>query len=224
MKVINVAIDGPAGAGKSTIARRVAASLQFLYIDTGAMYRAMAVYFLDNGIDCNDEKKISEACRNISISIDYDAEGNQRVYLDGTDVTGRLRDRTTGEAASVTSVYADVRTKLVELQRELAATRNVIMDGRDIGSVVLPNADVKIYLDASTKVRAMRRCEEFRAKGIECNPDEVEKEIEERDYRDMHRANSPLVRVPDATLVDSSDMTIEEVTQTIIELIKDKMN
>ncbi len=223
MRIYNVAIDGPAGAGKSTIAKRAAAALRFVYIDTGAMYRAMAVYFLDHGIDKNDEETISSACKDIDIEIKYDAGNVQRVFLERVDVTDRLRTQEVGDMASAVSVYKDVRKNLVALQRRLAESQNVIMDGRDIASVVLPYADVKIYLTASTEIRAKRRYDELVAKGIECDIQAVMNEIEERDWRDMHRENSPLVRVPEAVLLDTSDMTIEEVTQKVIDLVKAEM-
>lgn len=223
MRIYNVAIDGPAGAGKSTIAKKAAAELRFVYIDTGAMYRAMAVYFLDHGIDKNDEQAISEACKDIDIEIKYDAGNTQRVFLERVDVTDRLRTQEVGDTASVISVYKDVRKNLVALQRRLAESQNVIMDGRDIASVVLPYAEVKIYLTASSEVRAKRRYDELIARGIECDFNAVKNEIEERDWRDMHRENSPLVRVPEAVLIDTSDMTIDEVAQKVIELVKEEM-
>lgn len=223
MRIYNVAIDGPAGAGKSTIAKKAAAALRFVYIDTGAMYRAMAVYFLDYGIDKNDEKTISELCKDIDIEIKYDAGNAQRVFLERVDVTDRLRSQEVGDMASAISVYKDVRKNLVALQRRLAESQNVIMDGRDIASVVLPYAEVKIYLTASSDIRARRRYDELTAKGIECDFEAVKNEIEERDWRDMHRENSPLVRVPEAVLIDSSDMTIDEVTEKVTELIKNVM-
>ena len=210
MRIYNVAIDGPAGAGKSTIAKKAAAELRFVYIDTGAMYRAMAVYFLDHGIDKNDEQAISEACKDIDIEIKYDAGNTQRVFLERVDVTDRLRTQEVGDTASVISVYKDVRKNLVALQS-------------DIASVVLPYAEVKIYLTASSEVRAKRRYDELIAKGIECDFNAVKNEIEERDWRDMHRENSPLVRVPEAVLIDTSDMTIDEVAQKVIELVKEEM-
>jgi len=223
MRIYNVAIDGPAGAGKSTIAKKAAAALRFVYIDTGAMYRAMAIYFLDHGIDKDDEKTISEACKDIDIEIKYDAGNVQRVFLERVDVTDRLRTQEVGDMASAVSVYKDVRKNLVALQRRLAESQNVIMDGRDIASVVLPNAEVKIYLTAGANIRAKRRYDELIAKGIECDFDAVLHEIEERDWRDMHRENSPLVRVPEAILIDSSDMTIDEVTDKVINLVKEEM-
>lgn len=223
MRIYSVAIDGPAGAGKSTIAKKAAGALRFVYIDTGAMYRAMAIYFLEHGIDKNDEKTISEMCGDIDIEIKYDAGNVQRVFLEKVDVTDRLRTQEVGDTASAISVYKDVRKTLVDLQRRLAESQNVIMDGRDIASVVLPGADVKIYLTAGTRVRAKRRYDELIEKGIECDFETILNEIEERDWRDMHRENSPLVRVPEATLIDSSEMTIDEVADKVIELVKEEM-
>jgi len=223
MRIYNVAIDGPAGAGKSTIAKKAAKALRFVYIDTGAMYRAMAVYFLDKGISCDDEKTISALCPDIDIEIKYDENNMQRVFLEREDVTDRLRSQEVGDMASAISVYKDVRKNLVALQRRLAESQNVIMDGRDIGSVVLPGAQVKIYLTASVQIRAKRRFDELTAKGIECDLQAVADEIEERDYRDMHRENSPLVRVPDAVLIDTSDMSIDEVTAKVEELVREAM-
>ncbi|WP_406544870.1 (d)CMP kinase [Pseudobutyrivibrio sp.] len=212
---MNVAIDGPAGAGKSTIAKAIAAKMGYVYVDTGAMYRAMALYFLRAGIDSNDEEKISSVVDDISVSIKYE-DGAQHVILNGEDVTGLIRTEEVGNMASASSVYAPVRSKLVALQQELAKTTDVIMDGRDIGTVVLPNADVKIFLTASVECRAKRRFDELVAKGMEADFDKIAKDIEERDYRDSHREISPLKQAEDAILVDSSDMTIDEVVNTII--------
>ncbi|MGN0350962.1 MAG: (d)CMP kinase, partial [Roseburia sp.] len=190
-RTMNIAIDGPAGAGKSTIAKRLAKQLGYIYVDTGAMYRAMAYYFLQNGIDASDEEKIAAACPDVDVTIVY--EGNeQQVILNGKNVNGFIRNEEVGNMASATSVYPVVRTKLVELQRQLAEKSDVIMDGRDIGTCVLPNAQVKIYLTASSATRAKRRYDELTEKGIKCNFDEIEKDIIERDYRDMHRETSPL--------------------------------
>ncbi len=219
MKNINIAIDGPAGAGKSTIAKKVAAELDYTYIDTGAMYRAMALYFLRAGVASTDEKTISEKCSEIEIGIEY-LGGVQHVFLNGEDVSAFIRTDEVGAYASACSVYADVRTKLVELQRQLAATESVVMDGRDIASVVLPNADLKIYLTASVEERAKRRYSEYVLSGQECDLDKIKKEIEERDYRDMHRENSPLVCVEDAIVVDTSFMTIDEVVERVMELAR----
>ncbi len=212
---MNVAIDGPAGAGKSTIAKAIAAKMGYVYVDTGAMYRAMALYFLRSNISKDDEAKISASVDDIVVSIKYE-DGAQHVILNGEDVTGLIRTEEVGNMASATSVYGPVRTKLVALQQELAKTTDVIMDGRDIGTVVLPNADVKIFLTASVECRAKRRYDELVAKGQEADFDQIAKDIEERDYRDSHREISPLKQAEDAILVDSSDMTIDEVVDTII--------
>lgn len=217
----NIAIDGPAGAGKSTIAKKLAADLGYIYVDTGAMYRAMAYYFLQNGIAAEDEKKIAEACTNVDVTINYQ-DGEQQVLLNGENVNGMIRKEEVGNMASATSVYPVVRTKLVELQRQLAAKENVIMDGRDIGTVVLPDANVKIYLTAGTRVRAKRRHDELVQKGISCDIDEIEQDIKDRDYRDMHRETSPLKQAEDAVLLDSSDLDIDEVVEAMKKIIKNK--
>ncbi|CBK74546.1 cytidylate kinase [Butyrivibrio fibrisolvens 16/4] len=214
---MNVAIDGPAGAGKSTIAKAIAKKLGYVYVDTGAMYRAMALYFLRSNISKDDEATISSVVDDISVSIKYE-DGAQHVILNGEDVTGLIRTEEVGNMASATSVYGPVRTKLVALQQELAKTTDVIMDGRDIGTVVLPNADVKVFLTASVECRAKRRYDELVGKGLEADFDKIAKDIEERDYRDSHREISPLKQAEDATLVDSSDMTIDEVVDAIIKL------
>ncbi len=211
---VNIAIDGPAGAGKSTIAKKLAKELGFIYVDTGAMYRAMAYYFLTNGIDAKDEEKIAEACKTVDVTIAYE-NGEQQVLLNGENVNGVIRKEEVGNMASATSVYPVVRTKLVELQRQLAAKSDVIMDGRDIGTCVLPNAQVKIYLTASSATRAKRRYDELTEKGVACDLDAIEQDIIERDYRDMHRETSPLKQADDAVLVDSSQMNIDEVVDAI---------
>ena len=171
---INIAIDGPAGAGKSTIAKKLAEELSYVYIDTGAMYRAMALYFLEHQVDAENEEKISRECRNVEITISYE-NGEQQVILNGVNVNGKIRSEEIGRMASVTSVYSAVRTKLVELQQEIAEKTDVIMDGRDIGTCVLPNAQVKIYLTASVETRAKRRFDELMAKGVSCELKEIEK-------------------------------------------------
>ena len=216
----SIAIDGPAGAGKSTIAKKLAADLGYVYVDTGAMYRAMAYYFLQNNISADDETAISAACPNVNVTIEYKA-GVQQVILNGENVNGVIRNEEVGNMASATSIYPAVRTKLVELQRELAAKQNVIMDGRDIGTVVLPDANVKIYLTASSKVRAQRRYDELTAKGEKCDFDAIEKDIIDRDYRDMHRETSPLKQAEDAVLLDSSDLDIDGVVARMKEIIKE---
>ena len=212
---MNVAIDGPAGAGKSTIAKAIAKEKGYIYVDTGAMYRAMALYFIRAGIAPDDEEKISGLVDDIDISIKY-IDNAQHVILNDEDVTGFLRTEEVGNMASATSVYGAVRTKLVSLQQKLAKTTDVIMDGRDIGTVVLPNANVKIFLTASVECRAKRRFDELAAKGENPNLEKIAKDIEERDYRDSHRSISPLKQAEDAILLDTSDMTIEEVVAKII--------
>lgn len=218
--IYNIAIDGPAGAGKSTIAKKLAADLGYVYVDTGAMYRAMAYYFLQNNIAADDEAAISVACPDVNVTIEY-KDGAQQVILNGENVNGVIRNEEVGNMASATSVYPVVRTKLVELQRQLAAKQSVIMDGRDIGTVVLPDANVKIYLTASSKVRAKRRYDELTAKGEKCDLDAIEQDIIDRDYRDMHRETSPLKQADDAVLLDSSDLDIDGVVAKMKEIIKE---
>ena len=215
----NVAIDGPAGAGKSTIARLVAKEKGFIYVDTGAMYRGLAIHFLDRGIRAEETGKVIEACKDADVKIRYE-EGEQQVYLNGTNITGRLRDEAVGQMTSKCSVIPEVREKLLDLQRELARTQDVIMDGRDIGTCVLPDADVKVYLTASVRTRAKRRYDELTAKGEVCDLEEIARDIEERDERDMNRETAPLKQAEDAVLVDSSDMTIDEVVKTIASLCR----
>lgn len=218
---MNIAIDGPAGAGKSTIAKKLAKNLGFVYVDTGAMYRAMAYYFLSNQIDADDREQIAAACPDVNVTIAYE-NGEQQVILNGENVNGVIRNEKVGNMASATSVYPVVREKLVELQRQLASDTDVIMDGRDIGTCVLPNAQVKIYLTASSATRAQRRFDELSEKGIECDLAEIEKDIIDRDYRDMHRETSPLKQAEDAVLVDSSDMNIDEVVEAITRIYEEK--
>lgn len=218
--IYNIAIDGPAGAGKSTIAKKLAADLGYVYVDTGAMYRAMAYYFLQNNIAADDEAAISAACPDVNVTIEY-KDGAQQVILNGENVNGVIRNEEVGNMASATSVYPVVRTKLVELQRQLAAKQSVIMDGRDIGTVVLPDANVKIYLTASSKVRAKRRYDELTAKGEKCDLDAIEQDIIDRDYRDMHRETSPLKQADDAVLLDSSNLDIDGVVAKMKEIIKE---
>ena len=220
---MNIAIDGPAGAGKSTIAKRLAKKLGFIYVDTGAMYRAMAYYFLQHNIDAKDENAIAAACPDVDVTITYE-NGEQQVLLNGENVNGVIRNEEVGNMASSTSVYPVVRKKLVELQRQLAKSADVIMDGRDIGTCVLPDAQVKIYLTASSATRAKRRYDELTEKGVSCDLAEIEKDIIDRDYRDMHRETSPLRQAEDATLVDSSNMSIEEVIAAIKKLYEDVCN
>lgn len=217
----SIAIDGPAGAGKSTIAKRIAKELQFIYVDTGAMYRAMAIYFMKQNIDSSDEQAINAGCKNVDITIEY-LDGEQQVILNGENVTSMLRTEAVGKMASKTSIYTEVRSKLVDLQRKLAKTSNVIMDGRDIATTVLPDAEVKIYLTASVEARATRRFEELKSKGENPNFEEIKADIENRDYADMHRKISPLKQAKDAILVDSSNMTIEDVVNKVVEIKNQK--
>ncbi len=215
----NVAIDGPAGAGKSTIAKLVAKEKGYIYVDTGAMYRGLAIHFLDKGIKPGETDKVIEACKDAEVTIAYE-DGVQHVYLNGTDISSRLRNEEVGNMASVTSAIPEVRKKLLELQQNLAKTQNVIMDGRDIGTCVLPDADVKVYLTASVETRAKRRYQELQEKGEDCNLEEIAHDIEERDHRDMTREIAPLKQAEDAVLIDSSDMTIDEVVKAIVDLCK----
>lgn len=216
-KLMNIAIDGPAGAGKSTIAKKIAGELGFIYVDTGAMYRAMALHFMRLHVNLQDIKSMEEACSQAEITIQY-LNGNQQVLLNGENVTDQIREEEVGKMASNTSVYQPVRQKLVELQQKLASSTSVVMDGRDIGTCVLPDAAVKIYLTADSRVRALRRCKELTQKGIMCNLEEIEQDIIERDDRDMHRELSPLSKAEDAIVVDSSEMTVEQAVQKIIGL------
>ena len=221
MKHFNIAIDGPAGAGKSTIAKEVARRLGFVYVDTGAMYRTMALHFIRSGIDPKDEQAVAASCRDVDVSLRYE-NGVQQVLLGGENVTGLIRTEEVGNMASATSVYKPVREKLVELQQALARRENVVMDGRDIGTCVLPDAPAKIYLTASSAVRAGRRYKELVEKGVECDLAEIERDIIDRDYRDMNRENSPLRQDEDAVLVDSSCMTVEQVIAAILEAAKSR--
>ncbi len=210
----NVAIDGPAGAGKSTIARMAAEEMGFVYVDTGAMYRGLAVFFLDQGISPEESEKMEEACKEAQVTIRYEG-GSQQVYLNGKNITGRLREETVGNMASRCAAIPAVRKKLLELQRKLAEDSDVIMDGRDIGTCVLPDADVKVFLTASVETRAMRRYRELEGKGEQRSLEEIMADIKERDARDSNRKIAPLRKAEDAILVDSSDMTIPEVVQKI---------
>ncbi len=218
---MNIAIDGPAGAGKSTIAKLAAKGLGFLYVDTGAMYRAIGLYLLENEVDYNEESRLLEALDKINIEIKY-VDGVQRVILNDRDVSEAIRREEVGQAASTTSALKPVRAKLLDLQRDIAAKNDVIMDGRDIGTNILPNAELKIYLTASVEVRAQRRYKELVEKGETPDFEEVKKGIEQRDYQDMNRDIAPLRQAEDAVLVDTSDMTIDEVVARITELAEER--
>ena len=212
-----IAIDGPAGAGKSTIAKMIAKEMNLIYVDTGAMYRAMAYYLLTQNADLDNAEDISSKCQGADIKIIYE-KGEQVVILNGENVNPYLRTEEVGNAASVSSANGSVRAKLVELQQRMAEDTDLIMDGRDIGTCVLPKAQLKIYLTASSRVRALRRYHELVAKGQTCNLEEIEADIIDRDYRDMNREISPLKQASDAVLLDTSEMTIEEVVDKIISL------
>lgn len=215
----NIAIDGPAGAGKSTIAKLVAKELGFIYVDTGAMYRGLAVHFLKKGIVPGEVEKIEAACEDAKVELGYE-NGVQQVYLNGENITTQLREEAVGNMASVSSAVPAVRAKLLDLQRNLAKEKDVVMDGRDIGTNVLPNADVKVYLTASVECRAMRRFKELEEKGEACDFEQIRQDIQERDERDMTREIAPLKQAEDATLIDSSEMGIDDVVKAIIALKK----
>jgi cytidylate kinase len=218
--MINVAIDGPAGAGKSTIAKRVAKDLDYIYVDTGAMFRALGLFMTRKGIDLNDVAAIAANVDDAEIDIQY-IEGVQCVILNGENVNDSIRTDEISDAASKVAVVPEVRKKMLILQRGIASKHDVIMDGRDIGSAVLPDADLKIYLTASVDVRAERRYKENISNGMNSDLDEIKREIRERDERDMNRKEAPLVKVDDAVEIDSSYMTIEEVVEKIEGMIRD---
>lgn len=220
---INIAIDGPAGAGKSTIAKKVAKNRGYIYVDTGAMYRAMALHMLRENILPDDTTAIERACETADISIKY-INGEQVVLLNGENVNAFLRTEAVGNMASASSVNGKVRAKLQMLQQKLAKEADVVMDGRDIGTSVLPDADVKIYLTAGSMVRAKRRFDELTAKGEPADIVKIEADIIERDHRDMTRELNPLRQAEDAVYVDSSDMTIEEVVDCIEAIIVEKLS
>ena len=220
-KIRALAIDGPAGAGKSTIAKAVSRELGWIYVDTGAMFRAVALFLLREGVKADDKEAVRRAVPSAEVTIRYE-NGEQQVLLNGENVSGMIRTEEVGNMASACSVYPEVRERLLELQRSLAEREPVVMDGRDIGTVVLPDAETKVFLTASVRVRAMRRYKELSEKGVVCDLKEIEKDIEERDYRDTHRETAPLARAEDAVLVDSSDMTAREVTDRLLSLVREK--
>lgn len=215
----SIAIDGPAGAGKSTIAKLVAKKLDYIYVDTGAMYRAIAYELVRKNVDIEDEKTLSDACSKMKIAIKYE-NGVQQVYMNGENVTPYLRNEETGDMASKSSAKAPVRAALLDIQRNMAVEYNVVMDGRDIGTNVLPNAETKIYLTASADERANRRYKELIEKGESADYDKIKADIIERDERDMNRDIAPLKQADDAVLIDSSNMSIEEVVSAILDNVK----
>lgn len=211
---MNIAIDGPAGAGKSTIAKLASKRLNYIYVDTGALYRSIALYFIQNNLDITDEKIVEQGCDNIDIKLQF-IDGNQEVFLNGSKVTTEIRNEEVGNMASVMAAKKIVRDKLITLQREIAAANDVIMDGRDIGTNVLPNAEVKIFLTASIENRANRRYQELLKKGDTPDFEAIKTDIEKRDYQDMNREIAPLKQAEDAIYLDTSDMSIEEVVDFI---------
>lgn len=219
-----IAIDGPAGAGKSTIAKRAAKTLGYLYVDTGAMYRAMGLFFLEKGTKTDDQEKVLQTVKEAEIDFRRQEDGSWHVYLNGEDVSGQIRTEQAGMMASNVAVLEPVRTKLVELQQKIAARENVVMDGRDIGTVVLKDAQLKIYLTASVEERARRRAGELKEKGLTPDLDKIGEEIRARDYQDMNRKISPLKQADDAILLDTSDMNIEEAAQAVLSLAKERCN
>lgn len=216
-----IAIDGPAGAGKSTIAKLLAKKLGILYLDTGAMYRAVGLKAVENGVDISDEDAVKKMLDSTTVDVKI-CDSVQRVYLDGQDVTGRIREHRVSKAASDISVVPCVRYKMVELQREIASRCDTVLDGRDIGTFVLPNAEYKIFLTASVAERARRRYEELKAKGEDCTLESITADIEKRDYNDSHRALAPLRKADDAVEIDTTDLTIEEVADKLTALIGGK--
>lgn len=221
MKKFAVAVDGPAGSGKSTVAKEIAKALGILYIDTGAMYRTVGMACLKKGIDPTDESAVVASLDSLDMKI-FPEAGGQRILLDGEDITSRIRTEEIGKAASSVAAYQKVREKLVEIQQGLAKEQSVIMDGRDIGTKVLPDAEVKIYLDASVEERAKRRVGELEAQGKTADLEIIQEEIAQRDYQDMHRENSPLCRAEDAVNVDTTGLDIPAVTAKLLALIAEK--
>lgn len=217
MNNLSIAIDGPAGAGKSTVAKKISKELEFIYVDTGAMYRAIGLYYLGKGVSPEDEARITDEIDNVYISIEY-LDGMQQVFMNGRNVTSLIRTNEVSSMASNISIYPCVRKKLVDLQQAIALKNNVVMDGRDIGTFVIPEATLKIYLTASVEVRAKRRWQELCERGYEQKIEDIEKEIAERDYRDMNRTFSPLKKASDAIEIDSSEMTISQVVNEVLRL------
>ena len=223
MKTVSVAIDGPAGAGKSTIARRLAEEMGYRYVDTGAIYRTVA-YFMDLwGVSPKDVDGVNRYIDELTVAIEYDQEGAQHLLMNGMDVTDDIRTQDISQKASLISAHACVRDMLLDMQREIAEKHNVIMDGRDIGTVVLPKATVKIFLTASAEIRAKRRCEQLAEKGQHANYEKVLKEIQQRDYQDTHREIAPLKMARDSIKVDTSDMSIEQVVKKIKTIVNEKV-
>ncbi len=223
MSSVSIAIDGPSGAGKSTLARQCAQKLGFIYVDTGAIYRTVALYCHQKGISGDNVAEIEKALPDIKIDLSYDEMGTQRMFLNGEDVSDQIRTPEISMFTSTVSAIPAVRAFLLEKQRELACAHNVVMDGRDIGTVVLPNATVKIYLTAAPEARAQRRCAELRAKGMDVSFDEILKDVQERDYNDTHRAVSPLRQADDAKLLDTTCLDLEQSLNVLVQLVQEGM-
>lgn len=223
MKQISVAIDGPSGAGKSTLARQAAQALGFLYVDTGAIYRTVALACSRNGVSPQHPEQVAALLPDLKIDLDYGADGVQRMLLNGEDVSDQIRTPEISMLTSAVSALPEVRSFLLEKQRELARTRNVIMDGRDIGTVVLPQATVKIYLTADAEARAQRRCAELREKGMDVSFEDVLRDVRERDENDSNRKVSPLRRAEDAQLVDTTLLDLEQSLEVLISVIREGM-
>ena len=218
---ISVAIDGPAGAGKSSVAKKVASDMGYIYIDTGAMYRSVAVYAIENGVDtANETEKVIDLLDSINIGIKYE-NGMQCMFLNGRDVTSRIRENDASMGASAVAVIPQVRERLVRMQQEMATDGGVVMDGRDITTTVLPNAELKIYLTASAHERAMRRYKEYLEKGIECDFEKLKEDVIKRDENDMNRAVSPLRKAEDAILLDTTDKSFDEVVSVLKGMIEE---
>lgn len=222
MKRFSIAVDGPAGSGKSTVAKQVAKQLGMIYVDTGAMYRTVALYCMQEHISLEDEAAVVAALDNLNMEIQPQAEG-QRIFLNGQDVTEQIRAAEIGKGASTVGAYQKVRERMVELQQAMAQEHSVIMDGRDIGTVVLPEAEVKIYLDAGVEERARRRMGELEAKGETADLEEIKKMILQRDHNDMNRVHSPLRKAEDAVSLDSTGMCVEEVMQAILKIVAERV-
>ena len=222
MSTIRVAVDGPSGAGKSTLARAAAAALGFLYVDTGAIYRTVGLSVRDRGVDPGDEAAVAEMLPPLRIELRYDGEGGQRMFLNGRDVSGEIRLPEISRYASAVSALPVVRAYLMETQRDLARKHDVIMDGRDIGTVVLPDAEVKVFLTASAQARAERRCRELEERGTPQPFEEVLRDIEERDFRDTHREAAPLRRAEDAALLDTSALDFRQSLEALLEIIRER--
>lgn len=222
MKTISIAIDGPSGAGKSTLARSISAKLEYLYVDTGAIYRTIGLYALENGIDPKDEPAVTASLPQIHVGLEYGADGLQHMLLNGRDVTKDIRLPDVSLYASAVSAHPPVRAFLLEMQRKLARENNVIMDGRDIGTVVLPDAEVKVFLTATASERARRRCLELEQRGTPQPFEKVLAEIEERDWNDSHRPTAPLCQAEDAVLLDTTELDFHQSEEALLKIIKEK--